>query len=180
MRVAVSVLAAVLLVVGFIAVQANGWEKAAEKRSVRQFVVDCRIISEEPPQKDRRSRIVSQPVDLKAPPVKAREGEKASVADLGQTAFAIVRQSQGDVTRSVTSGTSIELVVTSVSNDRAILDVTAELSSPHATSSKTGQSVCVSFAKIRGIECVTLGEKTVFRLPRQDWRLEATVRAAQD
>lgn len=110
----------------------------------------------------------------------AREGEKASIQDVGQETFAVARLSQGEVTRTVASGTKVEVVVTGVSNDKAILDITAELSSPQATPGKNGESVCLSFAKLRGIECVTLGQKAVFRVAPQRWRLEATVTAAKD
>lgn len=181
MRVAISVLAAVLLVAGLIVVQANGWETTTEKQSARQFVVDCRILSEEPPQKDSHGRIINQPLDCKVPPVTARDGEKASIEDLGQETFAVARLPQREVTRTVAKGTRLEMVVTGVADDKAILDITAELSSSQASPGKNGESVCLSFAKLRGIECVKLGQKAVFRAaPSQRWRLEATVRAAQD
>ena len=181
MRVAVSVLAAVLLVVGLIVVRANGRETTAEKQPARRFVVDCRIVSEEPPQKDRRGRIVNRPLDFKVPAVTARDGEKASIEDLGQETFALARLPQGEVTRTVAEGTRLEMVVTGAADDKAVLDITAELSSSQATPGENGESVCLSFAKLRGIECVKLGQKAVFRAsPSQRWRLEATVRAAQE
>lgn len=180
MRIAVGFSAALLFFVGLLTVQANGWAETAEAQSARRFVVACRIVSEESPAKDRRGRAISQPLDLQAPPVTARDGERASISDLGQKTFSVARLPEGDVTRTVTSGTSLEMIVTSVSNDKAILDITAELSSPQTIPVKHGESVCLTFAKLRAIECVTLGQKAVFRVPSQGWRLEATVKAAQD
>lgn len=180
MRLAIGFSAALLFIVGLLALQAKGWAETAETQSARRFVVACRIISEEPPAKDRRGRAISQPLDLKAPLVTARDGERASISDLGQKSFSVARLPQGDVTRTVTSGTVIDVIVTGVSNDKAILDITAELSSPQTTPVKYGESVCLTFAKLRVIECVTLGQKAVFRVPSQGWRLEATVKPAQD
>lgn len=181
MRVAVSVLAAVLLVAGLIVVRANGRETTAGKQSARQYIVDCRLVSEEPPKKNWRGRVISQPLDFKVPPVIARDGEKASIEDLGQESFSVARLPQGEVTRTVAEGTRLEMVVTGVADDKAILDITAELSSSQATPGENGESVCLSFAKLRGIECVKLGQKAVFRAsPSERWRLEATVRAAQE
>lgn len=180
MRFAFSVFAALSLFVGLIAVHSKGWAETAEMRSARRFVVECRIVSEEPPARDRRGRAISQPLDLKAPPVMARDGERASISDLGQKTFSVARLPQGDVTRTVTSGTLLDVIVTSVSNDKAILDITAEFSSPQTTPVKNGESVCLTFAKLRAIECVTLGQKAVFRVPSEGWRLEATVKSAQD
>ena len=180
MRFAFSVFAALSLFVGLITVQSKGWAETAEMQPARRFVVECRIVSEEPPAKDRHGRAISQPLDFKTPPLTAREGEKASIADLGQKTVSVARLPQGDVTRTVTSGTALDVIVTGVSNDKAILDITAELSSPQTTPVKYGESVCLTFAKLRVIECVTLGQKAVFRVPSQGWRLEATVKAAQN
>ena len=52
MRPAVCFSAAVLLVVGFVAVHASDREKATDNPPARKFVVECRLVSEEPPKKD--------------------------------------------------------------------------------------------------------------------------------
>jgi hypothetical protein len=175
MRNTVSSFAITLLLVGcFQATQgeeAGSDQRTKDTKSVRQYTVDCRIASDNPKE-----------LSFAVPKVTVRDGEKASISDTSQRPFAVAAKTECGVkkpiTQAITEGTTIEMTVRSHGDDKAILDLTVELSSARDVPSENGQSVRVNFEKGRVIECVSLGKKVT--TPMRGWSIEVVVKPVSD
>ena len=146
-------------------------QPAAVTASTRQYVVECKIVSDDPKE-----------LSFTVPKVTAWDGVKASISDTSQCPFVVAVKTEDGldtpVTQSITEGTTVEMTVRGHGDDKAILDLTVELCSAKDAPSKNGRSVRVSFEKGRVIECVSLGKKV--KAPMQGWSIEVVVKAVPD
>jgi len=175
MRIVVSVFAITFVLIGCfrstLGDDPGSKQSPAVTESTRQYVIECRIASDNPKE-----------LSFAVPKVTVRDGVKASVSDTSQRPITVAVKTEGridtPVTQTITEGTTIEMTVRSHGDDKAILDLSVELCGANEAPCENGRSVRMSFAKGRVIECVSLGKKV--KAPMHGWNVEIVVNAVSN
>ncbi|MHB8972968.1 MAG: hypothetical protein ACYC3X_01385 [Pirellulaceae bacterium] len=167
MRAALVLLAGMTLCVGLCLARCGDAAKADESSAVpgggTEYSVDCRIISEK--------------LTFAVPRTTVRDGVMATVADTTERSVIIAEKVEANSTtpirRVFTEGTTIEMTVTRVGPEKAVLDLTVQLSavcpgSPPRVNALRGQVAA----------CLSMGQPV--RATLGDWTVEAVVSKANN